>query len=219
MENVLFYGVRLGSLALLLSSPLALASAITNGTIYIGRASGNLPDGFFELSGQGFSLSAPIKGGWWMPLHSSAWPTGFLSIDGEISGLSMSVGSAEVFHSSFPTIGWGDFFAASGSLLRITGDPLVLDHGEGTYSGTFAFEGWFCGVLPDSRLRPRPCVVDLPAVTGLGAVFVTSVEDPSSPPYRLVAATYVFDSPEPSTFFGGALSLVIAVLAIRRRTR
>jgi hypothetical protein len=203
-------------LVLCISATNVRSAVITSGSITI---TGGLPTGSFNLSGAGFNISGAFSMGNWGPAACrDCGPGTILSVNGfECCNDFSGGGSADISGSHF-NVNWGGLNAAGNSTFLITGAPVVLNRGAGTYTSNFNFSGELCGVTGGAI--PQPCVVNLPSLTGSGVVSVNVSQTSNTIlPLRYTDATYVFSTiPEPSTV---ALTLPAALLlyCARRRNR
>ena len=189
---------RIGQILLLLVSCFSVQSAfgtqIESGSIYICCMS--LGSGTFSLAGDGFAVTGfTDSAGVWGPAGGCINACTALDVRGIVSGTDIRNGSATIDGTTFPNVRWG-----YGSLITVTGPPILLDHGPGTYVGPFSFAGYLCGSDPafNAALGPPPCIVSLPELTGSGLVTVV-IEALPHAPMQEVDATYTFIAPEPSS--------------------
>jgi hypothetical protein len=189
---------------------LASATAITNGTITIG---GPHHQEIFDFSGPGFSVSGEFStgsGGWaYATLCSPCTPNSPALVTGGVCCNDMYDGSATVNGTHLGSVYWGDMSARRGTQFNAVGPNIPIDAGAGTYHGSFTFTGTMCGT---NRMGddPRPCIVDLPSVTGSGVVDVT-VSPSSSGLLVFQSAVYTFVTPEPKAWMLALLGIVAIV--------
>jgi hypothetical protein len=184
-------------------------SVITSGTIDLP----GLGAGTFSLSGSGFTAAGNFDGA-----GTSNWPVitsclacspGFaLPVNGTVIGNDFRDGSATIGATSFSGA-WGDLSAVGGSNFTITGLPITVN-APGPYTGAFSFTGSLCGTnLADPA--PRPCIANLPVLTGSGQVTVNIVASPIAGNPNLLrsaSATYTF-TPEPSSIEYSAIAALV----------
>jgi hypothetical protein len=196
----------------------AFGEVITAGTIRIAA----VPPSTLSLSGYDFSVTAGLLEDNWGPLNPSqpCAPGASLPVTMKQVGTDMFNGTAVFQSTQFPSIIWGSYENAKSSMFEITGPPIILDAGPGTYTSTFSFSGTFCGLLPPTGgAFGRPCDVDMPTVTGSGIVSVQVANYLEGPSLRVTEATYTFTDasavPEPSTI--ALVGLVTGLLLVWRR--
>ena len=175
----------------------AIGGEVTGGYIQI---TGGIPVGRFSLSGRGFDANGGFGFGAWAPLacRYGCKEGTLLSVNGYELGNDFDDGSANVNGISFPNVVWGDLNAQGPSIFMVTGPSIVLNHGAGTYFGTFSFAGSLCGTIDYTG----ECAAYLPSLGGSGKV---AVELDSFTDYNgelllsFQQATYTFLTPEPGT--------------------
>ena len=160
------------------------AAIITSGSITVVNPIAS--DGAFTFNGVGFSLTGVFSGGL-MPSAQYS-PGTFLSVNGGQIGNDIGAGYATVGGTNFPSLNWGSLNAAGSSVLSFSGPPILLNHGAGSYSGTFAFTGALCGT---DFAGGGNCLVQVPSLIGVGTVDVT-VAATSGPRVSLFADKFVY---------------------------
>ncbi len=181
------------------------AAVITSGSI---TAPYNL-SGPFVFKGAYFTLQGGVSSGGIRDLGRAHSPGDSISIFTQYQ--TFNVGSASVAGTDFPVL---DF---TGSGFIIDGPAIVLDHGVGSYSGTFSFVGSVCGAY----YFQAPCVVSIQGLTGMGTVDVT-VEDFHVAPQTILIPTkvvYTFTVPEPANAMLIAPVIVLFALLRWKSTR
>lgn len=190
-------------------------AAITSGSITI---TGSLPSGSFNFSGDGFAAAGTFSLGSWGPLSCNPCaPGSALSVTGLQSGNDFGSGSATIGGTLY-NVNWGGLNAAGPSNFQLSGAPILLDQGPGTYTGAFDFVGELCGV--SSSGIPQPCIASLPSLTGSGLVSINVIAIPDHGILQYTSATYLFSVPEPSTLaltFPAGLLLLYGARRARRR--
>jgi hypothetical protein len=205
----------LTSALLALCPLLASATAITSGTIAIGSVFGT-----FNFSGADFSLSGGMCLDNWGPARCS--PCSTAEVTAIQTGTDFASGSATVGGTSFPGLGWGsddpNANQPTNTHFEISGPPINLSEGTGTYQGPFSFIGSLCGNPPGDRVAARTsCAISLPNLTGSGIVYLnTFTLEGHSGTSDVQSAVYVF-TPEPRTWIL-AVTGIVAVLGWRRKT-
>lgn len=91
-----------------------------------------------------------------------------ISAFGTVIGNDIFPGSGTVMGVIFPTVLWGDLEAEKPSAFNLAG-PSITINAPGVYAGSFTFTGALCGTDPVGP-SPRPCVIDLPTLTGYGVL-------------------------------------------------
>ena len=172
------------------------ASTITAG--YIDVPYSGYP-GTFSLSGSGFTVDGRFypDGGVWEALYCRGCAPGTpVGVYGTQLGNDFSGGSATIWGHFFPSVNWGDFYAAGPSEFLLNGPDIVLGSGAGTYRGTFSFGGLLCGTDPQVFEIPNPCIVNL----GMNGTGIVSIDVSEVNGLLMVdRVTYAFTTPEPST--------------------
>ena len=191
-----------------------LLGEVTSGYIQI---TGDVPAGYFNLSGTGFNVEGGFGFGNWAPTYCSYGCSegSVLSVNGiEVGNDFAGGGSATINGINFSHVDWGDLYAQGPSEFMIFGPGITLNHGAGTYFGTFDFFGSLCGTIDYTG----QCAVDL----GLGgsgrvAVDISSRIDNGQTILYFRQATYTFLTPEPGTILLIGSGLVAVAGVLRRR--
>ena len=191
-----------------------LFGQVTSGYIQI---TGDIPVGYFNLSGTGFNVEGGFGSGNWAPTYCS-WECAegsVLSINGIEEGNDFGGGgSATINGIYFPHVNWGDLYAQQASLFMVYGPRIALNHGAGTYFGSFDLVGSLCGTIDYTG----QCAVDM-GLSGSGRVAVDmgSFIDNGQTVLYFQQATYTFLTPEPGTILLIGSGLVAVAGVVRRR--
>jgi hypothetical protein len=172
---------------------------ITSGSVTVGTGG----PGTFDLAADTFGASGGFSpsGGFWGVLSNPFQTGSTISVNGrqccnDLSGANVTIGS-EIY-----AVDIHDLQAQKGSWINFVGPDITLDRGAGVYESTFSFTGAICGTIGGPGIRP--CLVDLPDLTGFGTVRINVVSVLDSPPNRqlfnVTNATYFFSVPEPATW-------------------
>lgn len=191
-----------------------LFGEVTSGYIQI---TGDIPVGYFNLSGTAFNVEGGFGSGNWAPTYCSYGCSegSVLSVNGiEIGNDFGGGGSATINGTNFSHVNWGDLNAYPASTFMVFGPGITLNHGAGTYFGTFDFFGSLCGTIDYTG----QCAVDL-GLSGSGrvAVDIRSFTDNGQTILYFQQATYTFLTPEPGTILLIGSGLVAVAGALRRK--
>ena len=183
------------------------AAVITSGSI----TAPYILSGPFVFNGAYFTLKGGVSSGGIRDLGRDHSPGDSISIFTQYQ--TFNVGSASVAGTDFPLLD----YTSSGFI--IDGPAIVLDHGGGSYSGTFSFVGSLCGsIIPGSIFV---CAVSFPDLTGIGTVDVTVADFHITPQTVLIPTkvVYTFTVPEPANAMLMAPVIVLLALLQWKSTR
>ena len=212
---------QLGLVLLLLSvcSVAGGSNLVTSGTIQVNGQFQTI--GTWTLSGNGFVVSGIFAQDMWLQFCAPCDPNRVMDMGMDVRGINFYDGSANVGGQNFPYLIWGYLDAPKPSIFQAVSTGIVLNHGFGTYKGSFYLNGELCGV---QGFYLSPCVVDLPRIVGGGIVTFNYVQDPYLPWLGDVTAatytfTYPYSTPEPATMWMVGSGLVAAIGAVRHRAK